>query len=115
MDAPKRIDAATQKAARAFIRRLGDQYDLAQALLYGSRARNTHRPDSDADLALVLRGPHGRKFDAVRVMSGIAFDVMLETGILIQPAPIWEDEWQHPEHFGNTEFIENIQREGIRL
>lgn len=115
MNTTKPIDRATQDATRAFIQRITGQYDLAEVILYGSRARQTHRPDSDADLAIILRGAHGKKFDAVRELSGIAFDVMLETGILIQPAPIWEDEWQHPEQFGNPEFIENIQRDGIRL
>ena len=109
------IDAATQHAVHAFIDRLAGQYELAEVLLYGSRARQTHRPTSDADLAVVLRGAHGRKFDAVRFMSGIAFDVMLETGILIQPVPLWEDEWLHPELFNNPDLIENIRKEGVRL
>ena len=115
MNTTKHIDRATQDATRTFIQRIAGQYDLAEVILYGSRARQTHRPDSDADLAIILRGAHGKTFDAVRTLSGVAFDVMLETGILIQPAPIWEDEWQHPERFGNPEFIAAIQRDGIRL
>ena len=115
MNAASHIDKATRAATRAFIERIADQYDLAEVILYGSRARQTHRSDSDADLAIILRGAHGKKFEAVLTLSGIAFDVMLETGILIQPVPIREDEWQHPERFGNPEFIAAIQRDGIRL
>lgn len=33
----------------------------------------------------------------------------------MKPVPICEDEWQHPERFGNPEFIAAIQRDGIRL
>ena len=112
---PPSIDVATQRAAQAFIARISDQYDLAEAMLFGSRARQTHRPESDADIAVVLRGPHGQRADAAVDMAGIAFDVMLETGVLIEAVPLWEDEWAHPELFNNPALIENIQRDGIRL
>lgn len=55
----RHIDKATQTATRAFIQRIAGQYDLAEVIFYGSRARQTHRPDSDADLATILRGAHG--------------------------------------------------------
>jgi hypothetical protein len=29
-------------------------------------------------------------------MAGIALDVMLETGVLIDPLPLWEDEIKRP-------------------
>jgi len=48
-------------------------------------------------------------------MAGIAFDVMLETGVLIDPLPLWEDEWTHPERFSNPALIDNIRRDGIPL
>ena len=34
-------------------------------------------------------------------MADVAFDVLLETGIRIQPLPVWEDEWEHPESYSN--------------
>jgi hypothetical protein len=48
-------------------------------------------------------------------MAGIAFDVMLETGVLVDAIPFWEEEWEHPELFSNPALIENIRREGVRL
>jgi hypothetical protein len=51
----------------------------------------------------------------VRSLSEVAFDVMLETGILIQPVPLWEEEWKSPEQFDNPALVRNIQREGIRV
>jgi hypothetical protein len=41
--------------------------------------------------------------------------VLLETGVHIQPLPLWEEEWEHPETFSNPRLIENIRREGIPL
>jgi len=39
--------------------RAGRRYDVLGAVLFGSRARADHHADSDADLALLLRGDHG--------------------------------------------------------
>jgi len=48
-------------------------------------------------------------------MADEAFDVLLETGIRIQPLPIWEDEWANPEQYANPALLKNIAREGVRL
>lgn len=76
-------------------------------ILFGSRARRNHRHDSDADLAVLLHGESGRRVDAPLWMADIAFDVMLETGALVEAIPLWEDEWEHPERFSNPALIEN--------
>ena len=90
-------------------------FDLAGAVLFGSRARGGFRPDSDADIAVLLRGVPGQRVDEALKMADIAFDVMLDTGILIEAIPLWEQEWEHPERFSNPALIENIRREGLRL
>jgi hypothetical protein len=48
-------------------------------------------------------------------MADIAFDVLLETGVLISPLPIWSDEWEHPENYSNPALLHNIERDGIRI
>lgn len=88
------IDPATEQALHRFLDEVARQYDMTGAILYGSRARGDHRPDSDAD---------------------VAYDVLLDTGINITPLPIWRDEWEHPEQFSNPALLGNIAREGIRL
>jgi hypothetical protein len=40
---------------------------------------------------------------------------MPRAGILIQPLPVWQDEWEHPGRAANPRLIANIAREGIRL
>jgi len=109
------IDPDTERAVRRFIERLAGQYDMAGAILFGSRVRRTHRPDSDADVAVLLRGPHQRFLPTKLAMADIAFDVLLETGINISPLPVWLDEWEHPETYSNPRLLKNIANEGVRL
>jgi len=108
------IDPITEETVHRFLELIRERYDVAGVILYGSRARGTHDNDSDADLAVLLKGEH-RRFDALMDMSGVAFDVMLETDILISPLPLRIDDWEHPDNFSNPELLRNIDREGIRL
>lgn len=109
------IDSATANAARAFLARVAGRYNLAGAFLFGSRARKSHRPDSDADVAVLLHGKPGKFVATKLAMADLAYDVLLETGIRIQPLPIWEEEWAHPENYSNPRLLRNIEREGVPL
>ena len=109
------VDTDTAKAARVFVERVAAQYPVSGAILFGSRARGSYRPDSDADIAVLLRGYRGKFVDTKLAMADIAYDVLLETGVHIQPLPIWEDEWEHPESYSNPGLLRNISRDGIRL
>jgi DNA invertase Pin-like site-specific DNA recombinase len=100
-----RLDTDTERAARAFLGHLKGRYPVREAILYGSRARRTHYPDSE----------HGDRAAAVMDMAGIAFHVMMETGVMIEALPLWADELARPETFSNPALIDNILREGIRL
>ena len=109
------IDSETERAARSFMRRLNGRYHVREAFMFGSRARHTHTPDSDADIAVVLDGEHGNRSAAVKDMAGIAFHVMMETGVMVEALPLWGDEVERPEIYSNPALIKNIMREGIRL
>jgi predicted nucleotidyltransferase len=109
------LDPDTERAVRAFLRKAAGQYDVTGAFLFGSRARRGHRPDSDADVAVLLRGRPGRFAATKLAMADLAYDVLLETGIRIQPLPVWEEEWVHPETYSNPRLLHNIRREGVRL
>jgi len=109
------IDPETRNAVSAFVEKLVGRFEMVDVILFGSRSRQGHRPDSDADIVVLLRGVHGNRMDVAIDMAGIAFDVLLETGILVEALPLWEDEWEHPERFNNPFLIENIRREGVRL
>lgn len=108
-------DPLTSRATQAFLRAIAADFDPAGAILYGSRARRTHAADSDADVAVLLRGPHRRFLPTMLALSDVAFDVMLETGINISPLPIWLDEWENPQTHANPQLLSNIAAEGIPL
>lgn len=109
------LDADTERAARTFVDRVSKDFDVLGAVVFGSRARRRHRPDSDADIAILLRGKRGSFLGTKLALADMAFDVLLDTGVLIQPLPVWEDEWEHPEVYSNPELLRNIHREGVRL
>lgn len=109
------IDTDTRQATQAFMAAVASQYDLAGGILFGSRARKTHHPESDADVAVLLHGEPGQFVATKLAMDDLAYDVLLDTGIRIQPLPIWESEWSHPEQYSNPRLLQNIDREGIRL
>jgi uncharacterized protein len=108
-------DIKTMGAAREFVRRMSARYPVRSAILFGSRARGTHRSDSDVDIAIVLHGRRGRLIETSIEMADIAFELLLEASVYIQPLPIWEDEWEHPETHSNPRLLENIQRDGLSL
>ena len=110
-----RDEAAALGAALAFLGRLSGTYDVSEAILFGSRARGDHRPDSDLDLAVVLNGRRGDFLDTKLDMAGIAFDVLLETEILVQAFPLWDGDLAHPERFSAPSLIRTIAADGIRL
>jgi predicted nucleotidyltransferase len=107
--------ADDSRAIAAFTKKLRGSYDVSQMIMFGSRARGDHRPDSDLDLAVVLTGKRGDFIDTKLDMAGLAFDVLMDTGILVQAFPVWEDDLAHPEQFPNPALIRNIARDGIRL
>ncbi|MBT8420689.1 MAG: nucleotidyltransferase domain-containing protein [Gammaproteobacteria bacterium] len=109
------IDPDTARAAAMFLTRIRQKYPVSDALLFGSRVRGDFRPDSDADIAVLLRGEPERLLPTKLAMADIAFDVLLETEVLIDPLPVWEAQWQHPDSYSNPYLLENIAREGMWL
>jgi predicted nucleotidyltransferase len=101
--------------ARQFLKNVSRHFDVKGGYLYGSRARNDNHPESDADIAVLLKGPKGDFIDSKLSMDDIAYDTLLETGIRIQPLPIWEEEWEHPQQFPNPYLLKNIAQDGIQL
>lgn len=108
------IDPQTANATKVFLERISKKFPVDHAILFGSRARNTHNPNSDADLAVILNDQPGNRSEAAIVMAGVAFDVLLDTGILVQALPLWHNELTHPEQFSNPSLIDTIRREGIQ-
>lgn len=109
-----RIDHETEEAVRRFLALIASRYDMAGAIVYGSRARGTHRPDSDADVAAAAwRAPAGAADDAgdgrcgLRRVVGNGDQHLAAAGMM--------DEWEHPERFSNPALLHDIAQEGVRL
>ena len=109
------VPASTLQATRAYAARVAHAYPTQQAILFGSRARGTAHAESDADVAVILSGPPGHFVHTKMAMNDIAYDILLDTGIRIQPLPVWEAEWAHPDRYSNPHLLHNIAREGITL
>ena len=109
------VPASTLLATRAFAARVAHAYPTQQAILFGSRARGTAHAESDADVAVILSGPTGHFVHTKMAMNDIAYDILLDTGIRIQPLPVWEAEWAHPDSYSNPHLLHKIAREGITL
>ena len=110
-----KIDPITAKASQAFLQKLEGQFNISKAILFGSRARLDYSKDSDADIAILISDDIGEFVDTKLRLDDYAYEVLLDTGIRIQPLPIWEVEWAHPENYPNPSLLFNIQNEGIDL
>ncbi|KQQ23780.1 nucleotidyltransferase [Methylobacterium sp. Leaf123] len=109
------VDRKILDVAKVFLERLDGRYPVRGGILFGSRARASHEADSDADLAVVLAGTSGDRRSASRDMAGIAFDVLMETGVLVDPLPLWEDELDRRVAFSNPALLDAIWRDGVRV
>ncbi len=115
LDQARTIDAATSAALRAFVQKVSLRDDFAEAILFGSRARRTHHPERDADVAVLLSGTPGKFVQTKLELDDLAYEILLDTGMRIQPLPVWQSEWEHPEDYSNPHLLKNIVREGVRL
>lgn len=82
---------------------------LERAVLFGSRARGDHRPDSDYDVAVFLRDMT-QWWDEVRRLADLTQIVLEETGFVISAKPFAVEEYQR-----ETFFMDNVRAEGIAL
>ena len=115
LDRAQEADSTISIALRAFVQRVSRRADFAGAILFGSRARNSHHAESDTEVAVLLAGVPGQFVRTKLELNDLAYDVLLETGIRIQPLPVWQSEWEAPQNYSNPYLLENIAREGIRL
>ena len=91
-----------------FARLLGDQIEAM--LLYGSRARGVHRPDSDIDVLVVVRDlvDYGALIERT---SDVVSTLSLENDVVISRAFVSKERFEREQ----SPFLLNVRREGIVL
>jgi antitoxin ChpS len=91
-------EAAVARAKELFGTAIGACYGdrLKGLYVFGSRARGDFRPFSDLDVAVILAGEDVVSFEERKALADIAYDLLLDTGVEIQPWPIAEQDWIEP-------------------
>ena len=93
------------------VRRIRSVADPRKIVLFGSRARGNHRPDSDIDLLVIEDSPLPRHRRAIRLYAALAdlpLDVDTEV-VVYTPAEV--EEW----HNAGAAFVTTALREGTVL
>jgi predicted nucleotidyltransferase len=83
--------------------------------LFGSRARGDHRPDSDADVAVILQDGDWVEWQERRVLNQLAYDPSLESGLEIQPWPFSAQQWADATRGQTRPVIEAARQEAVLL
>lgn len=104
---------ALDEFKRRVQRRYGPRF--VELRLFGSRASRKHRPESDADVAVVLKGPLPDKWDIIWDLAEDTFDLLVQTGIDIQPTPVAERELLDTDIAPASPLVTTIAQQGIRL
>lgn len=85
---------------------------VERLILFGSRARGQARPDSDYDIAVVVRELSDRR-RVRRILSDLAYEHIL-SGFFIRPIPLSPD-YLKPHNGRLSELAEDIIREGLEV
>jgi predicted nucleotidyltransferase len=93
------------------VRRIRSVADPRKIVLFGSRARGDHRPDSDIDLLVIEDSPlprHRRSIPLYAALADLPLDVDAEV-VVYTPAEV--EEWHH----AGAAFVTTALREGTVL
>ena len=105
------VRSALRELDRRLRERLGRRY--IKLMLFGSRARGDNAPESDADVAVILRGRIADRWALKRLIIQETYPLLLETGLYIQPWPLEQNELDDPNKSANPALLRNVVREGI--
>ena len=82
---------------------------LEGALLFGSRARGDHGPESDYDVAVLLSG-YDYTMVEVNRLAELSWDIQAETGAIVSFKPV-----PSRKHWKDTVLSRAIERDGVAL
>lgn len=110
------LTPSARRALEIFVKdtRLAYGDDLLKIVLFGSRARGDAHPESDVDVAVVLKDIQDRGADRNR-LADIAYEAIVETYVDVQAVAVSQNEWEHPDLHRNPELIRAIKRDGMSI
>lgn len=107
------VSLAVAAFARTARRRYGDR--IKGIYLFGSRARGEHRPESDADVVVVLADDGWAFWNEKMALTDLAYDAGFETGAYVQVWPVREDEWLEPDRHRNPSLVRAMRRDAVAI
>src|ERR1700730_9790536 len=97
------VGSALRELGRKLSERFGRKY--VKIMLFGSRARGDNHAESDADVAVVLRGRITDRWSLKRLIIQDTYPILLETGLYIQAWPLEEGELDDPDESSNPTLL----------
>lgn len=82
---------------------------LERVVVFGSRARGDHLPDSDYDIAVFIRDPAPLGEELHR-LAAVSTDILLDTGAVISAKPFPAGAYRE-----RTGFMSELRRDGVDL
>ncbi len=107
MDTSLANDPVLARLRTALTAAYGDRID--RVVLFGSRARGDATANSDYDVAVFLRNPHGL-WDELGTLAEIETDILVATGAVVSAKPFRATAWH-----ARTPLMQVLRREGRPL
>lgn len=82
---------------------------LERVVLYGSRARGDHQPDSDYDIAVFIKDP-GTLTEELDKLASLTTTILLDTGAVISAKPFHAGSYR-----ARIAFMHDLRRDGLDL
>lgn len=96
---------------KRFCAAVGEVYGdrIERVVLYGSRARGDHKPDSDYNIAVFIKDP-GSFYDESGRLAAITTDILTDTGAVISATPFPAGAYRE-----RTGFMHELRKDGLDL
>ena len=102
-----------RKALEAYVERVRAHYgeSLHDIVVFGSRARGDQGPDSDVDLAVILKNDDWQFWSEKLVIADLSYEALMDAGLVVQGWPVSLAAWQSPVGHPQRRLIEAMKRD----